>query len=91
MRNRAGAGDFTAQFNYTLDNVEAALKSVGCGFENVTKISYFLSHAGYIDTAKEIFDQRMGTHTPASTGIVVDSIGGFAEAMCEMDAIAALP
>ncbi len=91
VRNRVGAGDFTAQFNYTLDNVELALKSVGCSFENVTKISYFISHAGYIETAKEIFDQKMGTNTPATTGIVVDSIGGFAEAMCEMDAIAALP
>jgi len=91
VRNRAGAGDFTAQFNDALRNVELALESVGCSFDNVAKISYFISHAGYIDQAKEIFNHKMGNNTPASTGIVVDSIGGFPEAMCEIDAIAALP
>ena len=91
LRNLKGAGDFTAQFNYALRNVELSLESVGCSFGHVAKITYFISHAGYLDQAKEIFRNTMGNHTPTSTGIVVDSIGGFPEALCEIDAIAAIP
>ena len=91
QRNMIGAGGFTDQFNGALRDVELSLESVGCSFESVAKISYFISHAGYFDQAKEIINHVTGNHTFASTGIVVDSIGGFAEGMCEIDAIATMP
>ena len=91
LRNLKGAGDFPAQFNDALRNVELALQSVGCSFDNVAKMTYFINHVGYYNQAKEIVTHTMGNHTSASIGIAVDSIGGFPEAMCEIDAIAAVP
>ena len=91
QRNMKGAGDFSDQFNNALRGVESSLESVSCSFDNVAKISYFISHAGYFDQATEIINRMSGKHSFASTGIAVDSIGGFAEGMCEIDAIAALP
>lgn len=90
-RNLIKPGDFDAQLDRAFRNVEIALNSVGCGFDNVAKISYFITHVGYFDRSLEIRSEFIRSHPPAITGVVVDSIGGFPGAMCEVDAIAALP
>ena len=84
-------GDFGAQFRQGLKNVEIALNSVGCTFEDAVKVSCFISHAGYFEESLEIRREVFGAGAPAVTSVAVDSMGGFPEALCEIDAIAAIP
>ena len=84
-------GDFDAQFRQALKNVEIALNSVGCSFENVVKVSCFISHAGYFEQSLKIRSEVFRGRPPAVTSVAVDSMGGFPEALCEIDAIAAIP
>ncbi len=83
-------GDFNAQFRQGLRNVEIALDSVGCTFEQAVKLSCFLSHPGYFEEALAIRQEIFGNAGPAITCVAVDSMGGFPEALCEIDAIAAV-
>ena len=83
-------GDFGAQFRQGLKNVEIALDSVGCTFEHAFKVSCFLSHPGYFEEALAIRHEIFGNAGPAVTCVAVDSMGGFPEALCEIDAIAAV-
>ena len=84
-------GDFDAQFRQALKNVEIALNSVGCSFENAVKVSCFISHAGYFEQSLNIRREVFRGRPPAVTSVAVDSMGGFPEALCEIDAIAAIP
>ena len=70
--------------------MKIALNSVGCSFENAVKVSCFLSHAGYFEQSLSIRREVFGEHPPAITSVAVDSMGGFPEALCEIDAIAAV-
>ena len=90
-KNLVLPGDFDAQFRQALKNVEIALNSVGCSFENAVKVSCFLSHAGYFEQSLNIRREVFGSRPPAVTSVAVDSMGGFPEALCEIDAIAAIP
>ena len=90
-KNLVLPGDFDAQFRQALRNVEIALNSVGCSFENAVKVSCFISHAGYFEQSLDIRREVFGSRSPAVTSVAVDSMGGFPEALCEIDAIAAIP
>ena len=84
-------GDFGAQFRQGLRNVKIALNSIGCSFEDAVKVSCFISHPAYFEESLEIRREMFGTKAPAVTSVAVDSMGGFPEALCEIDAIAAIP
>ena len=84
-------GDFGAQFRQGLRNVEIALNSVGCSFDDALKVSCFISHAGYFEESLKIRREVFGARAPVVTSVAVDSMGGFPEALCEIDAIAAIP
>ena len=90
-KNLVLPGDFGAQFRQALKNVEIALNSVGCSFENAVKVSCFLSHVGYFEQSLNIRSEVFKGRPPAITSVAVDSMGGFPEALCEIDAIAAIP
>ncbi len=90
-KNLVLPGDFDAQFRQALKNVETALNSVGCSFDNAVKVSCFLSHAGYFEQSLDIRSEIFQGRPPAVTSVAVDSMGGFPEALCEIDAIAAIP
>ena len=90
-KNLVLPGDFDAQFRQALKNVEIALNSVGCSFENAVKVSCFISHAGYFEQSLNIRREVFKGRPPAVTSVAVDSMGGFPEALCEIDAIAAIP
>ena len=90
-KNLVLPGDFGAQFKQGLRNVEIALNSVGCSFEDALKVSCFISHAGYFEESLEIRGEVFGGRAPAVTSVAVDSMGGFPEALCEIDAITAIP
>ena len=89
-KNLVLPGDFDAQFRHALKNVEIALNSVGCSFENAVKVSCFISHAGYFEQSLNIRREVFRGRAPAVTSVAVDSMGGFPEALCEIDAIAAI-
>ena len=90
-KNLVLPGDFDAQFRQALKNVEIALNSVGCSFENAVKVSCFLSHAGNFEQSLNIRSEVFKGRPSAVTSVAVDSMGGFPEALCEIDAIAAIP
>ena len=90
-KNLVLPGDFDAQFRQALKNVEIALSSVGCSFENAVKVSCFISHAGYFEQSLNIRSEVFRGRPPAVTSVAVDSMGGFPEALCEIDAISAIP
>ena len=90
-KNLVLPGDFNAQFRQALKNIEIALDSVGCSFDNAVKVSCFISHAGYFEQSLNIRCEVFGSRPPAVTSVAVDSMGGFPEALCEVDAIAAVP
>ena len=90
-KNLVIPGDFDAQFRQALKNVEIALDSVGCSFDNAVKVSCFISHAGYFEQSLNIRREVFKGRPPAVTSVAVDSMGGFPEALCEIDAIAAIP
>ena len=90
-KNLVLPGDFGAQFRQGLKNVDIALNSVGCTFEDAVKVSCFISHAGYFEESLHIRREVFGVRAPAVTSVAVDSMGGFPEALCEIDAIAAIP
>ena len=90
-KNLVLPGDFDAQFRQALKNVAIALDSVGCSFENAVKVSCFLSHAGYFEESLNIRREVFKGRPSAVTSVAVDSMGGFPEALCEIDAIAAVP
>jgi enamine deaminase RidA (YjgF/YER057c/UK114 family) len=84
-------GDFEGQLAQAFRNVETALKAVGCTFQNVAKITYYITSGSYFVRSREVRSRFVKDHPPAMTAIVVDAIGGFPELMCEVDAIAVLP
>ena len=90
-KNLVLPGDFGAQFRHSLKNVEIALNSVGCSFDDVLKLSCFISHPGYFQESLEIRSEVFNGRPPAITNVAVDSMGGFPEALCEIDAIAVVP
>lgn len=90
-KNLVLPGDFPAQFRQALKNIEIALNSVGCSFNDLVKVSCFISHPAYLQESLEIKREVFGESGPAVTRVAVDSMGGFPEALCEIDAIAAIP
>ena len=90
-RELVGMGDFDAQFSQAFRNVETCLRSVGCTFDNVAKMTYYITHAARFASSRDIRGRFFKAHLPAVTAIVVDGIGGSPDLMCEVDAIAELP
>ncbi len=86
-----GPGNFDVQFRNALEKVESALGSVDCDIDSIAKMSYFITHAGWYGRSVEIIEEFFKGQPKAVTGVVVDSIGGFPEALCEIDAIAVAP
>ncbi len=81
-------GDFEAEVNLTLDNVEAILKRGGADFSRVVKINAWLSNSLLFSRFNELYRQRFRDAPPARTTVVV----AFAPAdvRVELDAIAYL-
>ena len=72
--NVVGKGDCGAQTQHCFDNVEAALRSAGASWDDVTKITTFLVDAGdysaYAATRLRLFPQD----GPASSTVIVKAL-----------------
>jgi enamine deaminase RidA (YjgF/YER057c/UK114 family) len=74
-----------------LDNLVAALRSAGCGLENVVKTTVYVAareRADLLVAWKEV-ERRFGRAGPPSTLLGV-TVLGFSDQLVEVEAVAAL-
>ena len=59
-----------------MNNVEAILADVGLGVEDILKVTYYLTSAGYLGKLAEIRRERWGNseHAPAVTTLVISEL-----------------
>ena len=91
-QRRLASRDLREQIDKVFDNLEAALKSVGAGFENVLKTTNYLTsvtQAGAFREAREARFARL-KNRPASTTIVIAGLVD-PDYLLEIELIAAVP
>jgi enamine deaminase RidA (YjgF/YER057c/UK114 family) len=83
-------GDFRAQAVKAIENLRAALASVGAGLADVVKITNFLTDMSHIGIYREVRDQFFKMPRPASTAVGISQLARPG-ALFEIEAIAVLP
>lgn len=83
-----GEGDMRAQAQQTFENLAAALEASGTKFENVVKLSYYVSDITQLAAVREVRDRFINTaNPPASTAVEVKRL--FREQfLIEVEAVA---
>jgi enamine deaminase RidA (YjgF/YER057c/UK114 family) len=83
-------GDIASQTRSALDNLVAALRSAGCGLEDVVKTTVYVATTERADllVAWNEVEQRFGSAGPPSTLLGV-SVLGFSDQLVEIEAVAA--
>ena len=85
-----GPGDIGAQARQVFDNLQAALRAVGAGFEQVVKLTYYLVDATQLPVVREVRDQYVNTQQPpASTAVEVRRLVRD-DLLIEVEAVAAI-
>ena len=69
--NIVGAGDIEKQAVQVFENLTLALKSVGATFEEVVKMTMFITDPRYRDTIRTVRTRYLKEPFPASTLLVV--------------------
>lgn len=78
---------FREQCQLAWANVEAQLRAAGMGFDNLVKVTTFLSNRDFAAENRDVRQEVLGTRTPALTVIIT---GIFDEAwLVEIEAVAA--
>jgi enamine deaminase RidA (YjgF/YER057c/UK114 family) len=74
----------------TLENLVVALRSAGCGLEDVVKTTVYVATNDQADllAAWELVEERFGSDGPPSTLLGV-SVLGFPDQLVEIEAVAA--
>jgi enamine deaminase RidA (YjgF/YER057c/UK114 family) len=86
-----GPGDVAAQARQVFENLQAALGSVGAGFEQVVKLTFYLVDATQMPAVREVRDRYVDTaRPPASTAVEVRRLVRD-DLLVEVEAVAALP
>jgi enamine deaminase RidA (YjgF/YER057c/UK114 family) len=84
-------GDFRAQCTKAIENLKAALASVGAELSDVVKITNYLTDmSSHIGVYREIRDQFFPMPRPASTAVGISQLARPG-ALFEIEAIAVLP
>jgi enamine deaminase RidA (YjgF/YER057c/UK114 family) len=83
-------GDFRAQAVKAIENLKAALASVGADLADVVKITNFLTDMSHIGIYREVRDQFFKMPRPASTAVGISQLARPG-ALFEIEAIAVLP
>ena len=87
----AGApGDFRAQAEQAMVNLEAALAAVGGSIEHVVKITNYLVDIKHLPLFREVRDAHFRSPPPASTTMAISALAREG-ALFEIEAIAVLP
>jgi len=84
-------GDFRAQCTKAIENLQAALASVGAKLTDVVKITNYLTDmSSHIGIYREVRDQFFPMPRPASTAVGISQLARPG-ALFEIEAIAVLP
>lgn len=86
-----GPGDFRAQATKAIENLKAALASVGAGIKDVVKINNYLTDMAHIGIFREVRDQAFNMAAPPASTTVAISQLARPGALFEIEAIAVLP
>jgi enamine deaminase RidA (YjgF/YER057c/UK114 family) len=93
MENKlvGGPGDFRAQAIKAMENLQAALASVGADLKDVVKINNYLTDMSHIGLFREVRDQFFNMAAPPASTTVAISQLARPGALFEIEAIAVLP
>jgi len=84
-------GDFRAQATKAIENLKAALASVGAKITDVVKINNYLTDMSHIAIFREVRDQAFDMAAPPASTTVAISQLARPGALFEIEAIAVLP
>jgi enamine deaminase RidA (YjgF/YER057c/UK114 family) len=88
--NIVGQGDMGAQARQVFENLHAALRAIGAGFNDVAKLTYFIVDMAQMPAVREVRDQFvLAEQLPASTAVEVRSLARE-EFLLEVEAVAVL-
>jgi reactive intermediate/imine deaminase len=88
--NLVGEGDMAHQTEQVFENLKAILEANRGGFDNVIKLSTFMTDIGLLAEMAEVRRRYVSDPPPAST--TVEVAGLFRpEALIEVEAVAAIP
>ena len=82
-----GAGDPGAQAEQVFANLERCLTTVGATFENVVKLTFFLTDVGYLPAIRTVRDKYIPGPKPASTALQITALA-VPDALMEIEAYA---
>jgi reactive intermediate/imine deaminase len=85
-----GKGDFAAQATQVFENLKAALAAAGATFDNVVKVTTFVTDMSHITTLRTIRGKYYGKNAPASTLVQIGKLA-HEDFMIEIEAIAVVP
>jgi reactive intermediate/imine deaminase len=85
-----GGTDVVAQTEQVFRHLERILSHCDIGFENVTKVTVFLTDVGARPAINEVRKRYFGDARPASTLVEVSALA-HPEALVEIDAVAHVP
>jgi enamine deaminase RidA (YjgF/YER057c/UK114 family) len=85
-----GRGDVRAQAEQAFTNLQTVLAAAGATVRDVVKITILCTDRGGVPAIREARARVFGTHTPASTLMVVAGLAS-PDLLVEIEAVAAIP
>jgi 2-iminobutanoate/2-iminopropanoate deaminase len=82
------ANDIRGQAEQAWHNIGAVLRSAGMGYEDIVKLTHYLTRREDLAVYREVRAQFLGKLTPASTLLVISALAR-PEALVEVDVVAA--
>src|SRR5947209_6848741 len=88
--NVVGKGDFSAQATQVFENLKAALAAAGATFDNLVKVTTFVTDMSQMAVLRAIRSRYYGKNAPASTLVQIVKLA-HEDLMIEIEAIAVVP
>jgi reactive intermediate/imine deaminase len=88
--NVVGEGDMARQTERVFENLKAILEANGGTFENVIKLTTFMTDIGQLGPMRDVRVRYVADPPPASTTVEVSALFR-PEALIEVEAVAAIP
>ena len=85
-----GGGDVVAQARKVFESMGEVLRAAGCGFEDVVKVTIFLTDVDDRSKINPVRQEAFGETRPASTLVEISRLA-IPGAKIEVEAVAALP
>lgn len=86
-----GAEDFTVQARQVFGNMERALAEVGCTFDAVVKLTFFLTDFAHLAEMRAVRDEFVNVAAPPASSAVQVAALVRPELLIEVEAIAVAP